>query len=73
MAAIANDCLDLEGMEVESNGGAFFLADLDFREGCGLEELWLNDDVGSVEFASLKFAFLNQIHTHGGTFVLGLL
>ena len=73
MAAIADDSLDLEGMEVESNGNAFFLADLDFRERRGLEELWLDDDARSVEFASLKFAFLNQIHTHGGTFVLCLL
>ena len=73
MAAIANDGLDLEGMEVKLNGSAFSLADLDFREGRGLVELGLGDDAESVEFASIKIAFLNQIHTHGGTFVLCLL
>lgn len=67
MAAIAGDGLDSEGMEVRLNGGAFSLADLDFREGRGLAELGLGDDVGSMEFASLKVVFLNQIHTHGGS------
>lgn len=67
MATIAGDGLDSEGMEVRSNGGAFSLADLDFQEGRDLAELGLGNDVGSVDFASLKITFLNQIHTHDGS------
>ena len=59
MAAIGNDGLDSEGMEVRLNGGAFSLANLDFQHGRGLEELGLRDDAGLVEFASLKIAFLD--------------
>nr|POE69445.1 hypothetical protein CFP56_34030 [Quercus suber] len=54
-------------MEVRSNGGAFSLANLDFQEGRDLAELGLSNDVGSVDFASLKITFLNQIHTHDGS------
>ena len=61
MAIIASDGLDSEGMEVKSNGGAFFLANLDFRDRRGLEELGLGNDAGSVEFASLKIAFLGSM------------
>ena len=61
MAAIAGDGLDSEVMEVRSNGGAFSLADLDFRDERGLAELGLGDDAGSVEFASLKIAFLGSM------------
>ena len=57
LAVIAGDGLDSKGMEVRSNGGAFSLAHLDFREGRGLVELGLSDDARSVEFASLKIAF----------------
>ena len=58
LAVIASDGLDSKVMEVRSNDGAFSLANLDFQDGRGLEELGLRDDAGSVEFASLKIAFL---------------
>ena len=61
MAIIASDGLDSKGMEVKSNGGAFSLANLDFRDRHGLEELGLGNDAGSVEFASLKIAFLGSM------------
>ena len=57
LAVVAGDGLDSKGMEVKSNGSAFSLADLDFREGRGVVELGLGDDARSVEFASLKIAF----------------
>uniref|UniRef100_A0A2N9IWS7 Uncharacterized protein n=1 Tax=Fagus sylvatica TaxID=28930 RepID=A0A2N9IWS7_FAGSY len=43
--------------EFGSEGGAFSFADLAFRDGIGLAELWLGDNKGSMECASLKIAF----------------
>nr|POE58578.1 hypothetical protein CFP56_72329 [Quercus suber] len=41
--------------------------EVDFQEGRDLAELGLGNDAGSVDFASLKITFLNQIHTHDGS------